>query len=73
MRRNLPIFDCYENIINDSFEMVKLLPKERAFVVRGHQMGRIYQKIAKDFQAIISSRHDQKNSDEHEGEEQDFA
>ena len=53
MRRNLPSFNYYENIMNDSFEMVQLLPKERAFVRRGHQMGRTYQKIAKDFQAII--------------------
>ena len=53
MRRNLPTSNCYENIINDSFEMVQLLPKERAFVMRGHQMGRNDQKIAKDFQAII--------------------
>ena len=55
MRRNLPTFNCYENaIINNTFEMVQLLPKEeRAFVTRGHQMGRTYKKIAKDFQAII--------------------
>ena len=41
---------CQHSI--DSFEMVQLLPKERAFVTRGHHMGRTYQKIAKDFEAI---------------------
>ena len=53
MRRNLQTFNCFENIMNASLEMLQSHPRRDLLFLEVISKGKTYQKIAKDFKEII--------------------